>query len=65
MESKKSSVGPNPKSQIWQMASTVDLKVVVLGKENTGKTSLVQRYLHGRFIEGGTSAVSDRKARRG
>lgn len=31
------------------MASRVDLKVVLLGKEYGGKTSLVERYLHDRF----------------
>ena len=29
--------------------SRVDLKVVLLGKEYGGKTSLVERYLHDRF----------------
>ena len=29
--------------------SRVDLKVVLLGKEFGGKTSLVERYLHDRF----------------
>jgi len=31
------------------MASRVDLKVVLLGKEYGGKTSLVERYIHGKF----------------
>ncbi|CAM1296854.1 RAB24 (predicted) [Pycnogonum litorale] len=31
------------------MSHTVDLKVVLLGKEYGGKTSLVERYLHDRF----------------
>ncbi|XP_065827942.1 ras-related protein Rab-24-like [Oscarella lobularis] len=31
------------------MAGRVDLKVVLLGKEYGGKTSLVERYLHGKF----------------
>eukprot|EP00118_Oscarella_pearsei_P010510 m.64827 g.64827 ORF g.64827 m.64827 type:complete len:167 (+) comp35283_c0_seq7:1121-1621(+) len=31
------------------MAARVDLKVVLLGKEYGGKTSLVERYLHGKF----------------
>ena len=31
------------------MASRVDLKVVLLGKEYGGKTSLVERYVHGKF----------------
>ena len=29
--------------------SRVDMKIVLLGKEYSGKTSLVERYLHGRF----------------
>ena len=29
--------------------SRVDMKIVLLGKEYGGKTSLVERYLHGRF----------------
>lgn len=32
-----------------EMASRVDLKVVLLGKEYGGKTSLVERYIHGKF----------------
>ena len=28
----------------------VDLKVVLLGKEYSGKTSLVERYLYNRFL---------------
>ena len=31
------------------MAGKVDLKVVLLGKEFGGKTSLVERYIHGKF----------------
>ena len=31
------------------MAGKVDLKVVLLGKEYGGKTSLVERYIHGKF----------------
>jgi Ras-related protein Rab-24 len=31
------------------MAAKVDLKVVLLGKEYGGKTSLVERFLHGKF----------------
>ena len=31
------------------MANKVDAKVVLLGKEYSGKTCLVERYLHGRF----------------
>lgn len=33
------------------MGSKVDAKVVLLGKEYSGKTSLVERYLHHRFNE--------------
>ena len=33
------------------MGSKVDVKVVLLGKEYSGKTSLVERYLHHRFNE--------------
>ena len=32
-----------------KMAGKVDLKVVLLGKEYGGKTSLVERYIHGKF----------------
>lgn len=31
------------------MAGKVDLKVVLLGKEYGGKTSLVERYIHDKF----------------
>lgn len=31
------------------MANKVDAKVVLLGKEYSGKTCLVERYIHGRF----------------
>lgn len=31
------------------MAGKVDLKVVLLGKEFGGKTSLVERYIHNKF----------------
>lgn len=31
------------------MANKVDAKVVLLGKEYSGKTCLVERYLHDRF----------------
>ncbi|KAM4748083.1 ras-related protein Rab-24 [Rhinophrynus dorsalis] len=30
----------------------VDVKVVMLGKESVGKTSLVERYVHHRFLQG-------------
>lgn len=33
------------------MSNKVDAKVVLLGKEYSGKTCLVERYLHGRFNE--------------
>lgn len=36
-------------SQKTEMAGKVDLKVVLLGKEYGGKTSLVERYIHGKF----------------
>lgn len=32
-----------------KMAGKVDLKVVLLGKEYGGKTSLVERYIHNKF----------------
>ena len=32
-----------------RMANKVDAKVVLLGKEYSGKTCLVERYLHARF----------------
>ncbi len=31
------------------MTGRVDMKIVLLGKEYGGKTSLVERYLHDRF----------------
>ena len=34
---------------LLDMAGKVDLKVVLLGKEYGGKTSLVERYIHGKF----------------
>ena len=36
-------------SWIGKMAGKVDLKVVLLGKEYGGKTSLVERYIHNKF----------------
>ena len=40
----------------------VDLKVVLLGKEYGGKTSLVERYIHGKFNENAPyQAVSAQK----
>lgn len=33
-------------------AMRVDAKVVMLGKESVGKTSLVERYVHQRFLVG-------------
>lgn len=36
----------------------VDVKVVMLGKEYVGKTSLVERYVHNRFLVGPYQNVS-------
>lgn len=36
----------------------VDVKVVMLGKEYVGKTSLVERYVHDRFLVGPYQNVS-------
>ena len=36
----------------------VDVKVVMLGKEYVGKTSLVERYVHDRFLVGPYQTVS-------
>ena len=36
----------------------VDVKVVMLGKEYAGKTSLVERYVHDRFLVGPYQNVS-------
>lgn len=36
----------------------VDAKVVMLGKESVGKTSLVERYVHHRFLVGPYQNVS-------
>lgn len=38
----------------------VDAKVVMLGKESVGKTSLVERYVHHRFLVGPYQNVSMR-----
>lgn len=38
----------------------VDAKVVMLGKESVGKTSLVERYVHRRFLVGPYQNVSMR-----
>eukprot|EP00064_Thunnus_orientalis_P012722 superscaffoldBa00001987_g12757 len=39
-------------------AMRVDAKVVMLGKESVGKTSLVERYVHHRFLVGPYQNVS-------
>ena len=39
-------------------AIRVDAKVVMLGKESVGKTSLVERYVHHRFLVGPYQNVS-------
>uniref|UniRef100_A0A3Q4H721 RAB24, member RAS oncogene family n=1 Tax=Neolamprologus brichardi TaxID=32507 RepID=A0A3Q4H721_NEOBR len=39
-------------------AMRVDVKVVMLGKESVGKTSLVERYVHHRFLVGPYQNVS-------
>ncbi len=39
-------------------AMRVDAKVVMLGKESVGKTSLVERYVHRRFLVGPYQNVS-------
>lgn len=36
----------------------MDAKVVMLGKESVGKTSLVERYVHHRFLVGPYQNVS-------
>jgi len=41
-------------------AMRVDVKVVMLGKESVGKTSLVERYVHHRFLVGPYQNVSVR-----
>lgn len=44
---------PNPKKVLGNMSGMrVDAKVVMLGKESVGKTSLVERYVHHRFLVG-------------
>lgn len=40
----------------------VDVKVVMLGKEYVGKTSLVERYVHNRFLVGPYQNVSAPRA---
>ena len=35
--------------QLKMSGNRVDMKIVLLGKEYGGKTSLVERYLHDRF----------------
>lgn len=42
----------------------VDVKVVMLGKEYVGKTSLVERYVHNRFLVGPYQNVSARRGSR-
>eukprot|EP00123_Amoebidium_parasiticum_P021223 comp63682_c0_seq1/m.47957 comp63682_c0_seq1/g.47957 ORF comp63682_c0_seq1/g.47957 comp63682_c0_seq1/m.47957 type:complete len:210 (-) comp63682_c0_seq1:339-968(-) len=39
------------------MSQQVDLKVVLLGREAAGKTSLVDRFVHGRFADGSRQAT--------
>lgn len=46
---------PNP---LTMSAMRVDAKVVMLGKESVGKTSLVERYVHHRFLVGPYQNVS-------
>ena len=43
---------------LYPMAAKVDLKIVILGKEYGGKTSLVERYLHDKFGDVPYQAVS-------
>lgn len=42
---------PERKDHSGMATSRVDIKVVLLGKEYGGKTSLVERFLHDRFAE--------------
>lgn len=48
---------PDP-DQTRMSAMRVDTKVVMLGKESVGKTSLVERYVHHRFLVGPYQNVS-------
>lgn len=43
---------------VTMSAMRVDAKVVMLGKESVGKTSLVERYVHHRFLVGPYQNVS-------
>lgn len=43
---------------LCSMTMRVDAKVVMLGKESVGKTSLVERYVHHRFLVGPYQNVS-------
>lgn len=45
-------------TQFTMSAMRVDAKVVMLGKESVGKTSLVERYVHHRFLVGPYQNVS-------
>lgn len=47
-----------PPHPVTMSAMRVDAKVVMLGKESVGKTSLVERYVHHRFLVGPYQNVS-------